>query len=362
MATKQELKVLVVGLALLSVNLCSGATVTFFEQIPAAQSATDAIEDCYPEWGAAYMDTYVRLTDGLMSKSYFSNYNPQTYIYVLGVPDPEVYVSQVDIWVYAGENNRDALDVDIAFSSNGVSYTEVITGKSDPTYPVGVTNWNLGRFQFDPEETRGMSHISIISRGNSNTPRIGEIDVFTVPENHNYTRSYSVGIPLDQSFTDVVNGMSPTVSLGSYNPNSTLSDATSASLPNTKKYHSIPSAVVTNQWNLGTLKEGTFLDHVDIWAGGYDSQRIPARFGVVVSSDGTTWRDVADTGYRATHNTSNTMLRIDFDRGAITDFSYVGIIDYPGVSAGNHCQIVEMDIFTDAPRGTVLIIVTVHGV
>jgi len=304
MATKYGLKVLVVGLVLLSVNLCSGATVEFFNNIPAAQSTTDAIENCYPQRGYAYMDTYTQLTDGLVSASSFSNYATDTLIYVLGVPDPEVYVSHVDIWIYANENNRDAFDFDIAFSSNGVTYTNLITGKYDP--PVRGPNWNLGRFEFDSEETRGMSYIKITSRAFSNTPRIGEIDVFTVPENHNYTRSYSVDLPLDQSFTDVVNGMTPTVSSGSYSPNSALTDATSASLPSDSKYNNEDSVVVTNQWDLGTLKDGTFLDRVDVWTLGSASMRMPARFGVIVSSDGTSWRDVADTGGRATTK----MLRI----------------------------------------------------
>jgi len=354
MATKQELKVLVVGLALLSVNLCSGATFNFFDNIPAAQSATDAIEDCYPEWGDAYMDTYVRLTDGLMSKSYFSNFNPQTYIYVLGVPDPEVYVSQVDIWISAADTARDGFDFDIAFSNDGVTYTNLITGKHNPSSQ--GDDWNLARFQFDSEETRGMNYISITSRAFSNTPRIGEIDVFTVPENHNYTRSYSVDLALDQSFTDVVNGMTPTVSSGSYYPNSALTDAISASLPSDAKYHHDDNVVVTNQWDLGTLKSGTFLDRVDVWTLGSASMRMPARFGVIVSSEGTSWRDVADMGYRATTNAPYSRLSIDFDSGVINDFRYVGIIDYPGLVGNRHVQIIEMDIFTDVPKYTVIII------
>ena len=104
------------------------------------------------------------------------------------------------------------------------------------------------------------------------------------------------------------------------------------------------------------LKEGTFLDRVDIWEVGYESQRLPVRFGVVVSCDGTTWRHVADMGYRASTNTLPDMLTINFDSGVISDFRYVGIIDYSGLSSGYHPKIIEMDIFTDAPKGTLIMI------
>ncbi len=357
MSIKYRLKfiVLVLVFGLLSVNLCMGATVTFYDNIPAAQSATDAITDCFPKMSTSYVATYAQFTDGLMSSSYFSYKNPETYIYVLGVADTNVYVSQVDIWIGAGDGSRDGFDFDIAFSSNGVTYTDIITGTHNP--PSTGSDWNLGRFQFDPDETRGMSHISITSRGLPNSPRIAEIDVFTVPEKTNYTRSYSTGIDLDQSFTDAVNGVTPTVSSGSYYPNSALTDAESATSPSTLVYHHTAYLVVTNHWDLGTLKDGTFLDRVDVWKNSGDTMRMPARFGVIVSSDGTTWRDVADTGYRASTNTlSNDLLSIDFDSGAITDFRYVGIIDYPGESAGRHVQIREIDIFTDSPKGTVLIV------
>jgi len=241
MSIKYRLKfiVLVVVFGLLSVNLCMGATVTFYDNIPAAQSATDAITDSYPKRGTAYMATYTQLTDGLMSRDYFSNYNPETLIYVLGVPDTNVYVSQVDIWISASEAARDGFDFDIAFSSNGVTYTDIITGTHNPSST--GDDWNLGRFQFDPEETRGMSHISITSRGNTHSPRIGEIDVFTVPEKTNYTRSYFTGIALDQSFTDAVNGLIPTLSSGSYkaidgSSAGILTDAESATSPDVRTF------------------------------------------------------------------------------------------------------------------------------
>jgi len=358
MATKYGLKVLMVGLALLSLNLCRGATVTFSNNVAAAQSSTDAIEGMYTlkQFSTARYLYYTGLTDGLMSGASFSYNTSDILTFAYAVPSNDVYVSQVDVWVSAADYNRAGMDIDIAFSSNGVSYTEVITGSYTP--PTYGSLWNLGRFKFDPEETRGMSYIRIISTNCPSAPRVDEIDVFTVPERSNHTKSFSIGIDLDQSATDDINGVLPNV-MGSgerYSVNAALTDAASETSPTASTLCMGDYNIVTSTWDLvSVVKARTFLDRVDFWLPIVDTFRGPIRFGIIVSSDGSTWRYVADTGYRASLSSYN-RIRIDFDRRAITDFRYIGIIDYPFYDGGKHAPIIEIDVFTDAPSGTLLII------
>lgn len=351
----------IVCVSVLATQESWAATFEFVDHTNATVSATDALADMHPyRWELT--DYYLGITDGSSAYIGYSNADPDTMTFVFGIADDDVYVSRMDFWVGAGDGNRDSYDFDILFSDDGATWTNVVRGAHSPAS--SGSGLNLARFEFDPDETRGMSHVRIKSYFNpSHGCQLREIDLFTHPANRSYSVTYSRNIPLEQSAADDVNGIVPAL-LGastyyySGNNTATLTDATDATTPSSSCYYGANGETITCRWDLaGKLAPNSYLDRVDIWTR-TDSARTPQRFGIAVSSDGSTWRKVADTGYRtAGTHWLQCLTRVDFEKMAVTGFRYVGVIDYPcAPSQYRHGWITEIDVFTDRPRGSVILL------
>lgn len=120
------------------------------------------------------------LTDGSGADSVFftDTDRPNSGYWMLGPECPTRCVTGVDVWLSGEDRSRYVYHVQIAVSTDGVTYKTV--GDSGKVTPACPADHNLARFRFKPEETRAVRYIRLVSvpTGNPHV-RIREVDVFT---------------------------------------------------------------------------------------------------------------------------------------------------------------------------------------
>lgn len=302
------------------------------------------------------------LVDGLNESGFFNTSLTNTATWELGTTEPNRYISRVDIWCTGIDPARRKYDFDILVSSNGTDYTTVAqSGYVDP----GAWTNNLARFTFEASETRGVQYVRVIEavkpRDNQASTRITEIDVFTEGDPVSVTVTPEA---LNQSAVDDINGMTPSVSGGTYySPGPTnLTDAVSSNSPADNSFAGGGTDIVYTTWDFGAAIQSRFLSSVDFWMATGDPARENGKFEVLTSADGTNYQTAAATSDILSVRTNSGTYRIsvNFARGYAKDFRYLRIKDQPARLPGQaqtyHGRIMEIDAFMDRFKGTVITI------
>ncbi|MDD5704799.1 MAG: hypothetical protein PHR35_02660, partial [Kiritimatiellae bacterium] len=306
--------------AWLGFGLSAGAyTFVSSNNIDYAGSSSDAIHLQNTKVGEGSLTGELLLTDGNgAAPACFGSYGITNSCYwILGAEDPGRSLSRIDIWM-SDNGTRHLYRFQIAVSSNGTDYVTVADSGNGLVPSTDNNTTNLARFVFDPNEVPGVRCVKLLA----DVPSVSyavcfrEIDIFTSGEASSCTVSNNIAF--GGVATDAINQQVSVIATGSYSSTTYIRDLTDGA----RAANGCFTTVGTNAavWVLGADMPTRRLTGMDIWMKD-DGSRSRYRFQAAVSSNGSDYTIVGDTGYRflpASNTDTNNLCRLTFDNSAPT--------------------------------------------
>ncbi len=316
-------------------------------------ATNNAILQQYPWPLAPGMYKPLNLTDGLSSGGYTYPCwygSPGTNVFILGAPCATRRLTGVDIWTTGTESVRRRFRFQILVSSNGTDYARVADSGLQPGFD--ATNI-VARFRFDdPETTRGVRYVGIAYVEPFPGVRLQEINVFT--EGDPVTVSMTPE-PLNQATDDLLAGRTGVFANWTYKT-MRLNDATGPATPDAATFGGDNNTNVTATFDLG-WRPDRYLARVDVWtpAAAFDPARDMANIKLCVSPDNAAYTEIANGGVRWAVINQTNRLSFIFQRQAVRNWRYFRLYNGPAHNNWYSGAIIEVDVFAEAPKGSVLI-------
>lgn len=196
---------------------------------------------------------------------------------------------------------------------------------------------------------------------------IGAMLMAAVSAQATLTYTEEAGVALNQSATDTLNGLVPTVwdSNGSTitSPGegslSWLTDATSSDSPAGHLITRDNVPYIFYSWDLSGVANASELRQVDIWVAGGDETRNHINAAIVAKIDGT-WQTLAGSGFDPAANAGYDHARWQWDAGDVTNVTDLQLIMMWG-PYGQHARLVEVDAVL-VPEPATLAMLVMGGV